>query len=141
MQPKTFAILSVIGSKARNDVIECLNAGYTHPSEIAEKLKVTRQAVDKTIRGLYDLGILDRSAVFPPEGRPKIIYTINRAGRNLIRALEDAGENFGKDLDERLKEELGALDAALAEGRMGEDVYLRKRREAEERRGEKPREC
>jgi DNA-binding MarR family transcriptional regulator len=134
VQQKTFAILSVIGSRSKNDVLECLNAGYTHPGEIAMRLKVTRQAVDKAIKDLYGLGMLDRSAVFPPEGRPKILYTINRAGRNLIRALEDAGENFGKDLDERAKEELGGLDAALAEGRMGEEVYVRKRRAIEERR-------
>ncbi|MFH0816191.1 MAG: hypothetical protein V1934_05190 [Methanobacteriota archaeon] len=138
MQKKAFAILSVMASKSRNDVLECLNAGYTHPSEIAKKLKLTRQAVDKALRALYDLGILDRSAVFPPEGRPKILYTINRAGRNLIRALEDASQNYIDDLDGRLREELAALDAALAEGRMGEEVYLRKRGEIEGRRGENP---
>jgi len=112
-------------------VLECLNAGYTHPSEIAKKLKVTRQAVDKALRALYDLGILDRSAVFPPEGRPKIIYTINRAGRNLIRALEDAGDGFRSDLDERMREELAALDSALAGKCVSEEIYLRRRAEIE----------
>ena len=137
MQKSAFEILSIVSSKSKNDVLECLNAGYTHPSDIAIKLKVTRQAVDKALRDLFAAGLLDRSAVFPPEGRPKILYTINKEGRNLIRALEEASCNFYKDLDERRKWEMKELDTMLAEGRIPEEVYLRKRKALEGACGEK----
>ena len=136
MQKSAFEILSLVSSKSKNDVLECLNVGYTHPADIAKKLKVTRQAVDKALRDLFEAGILDRSAVFPPEGRPKILYTINKEGRNLIRALEEASCNYYNELDERKKWEMKQLDTMLAEGRLPEEIYLRKKRQLEEARGD-----
>ena len=133
VQKSAFEILSTISSKSKNDVLECLNAGYTHPSDIATKLKVSRQAVDKALRDLFEAGVLDRSAVFPPEGRPKILYTINKEGRNLIRALEEASANFHRELCERRRWELNELDTLLAQGKIPEEVYLRKRSQLEGR--------
>ncbi|MBI5001256.1 MAG: winged helix-turn-helix transcriptional regulator [Euryarchaeota archaeon] len=127
MQNKAIEIVALVAAKSKSDVIECLMMGYTHPEDIARKLEVTRQAVDRTVRELFEAGVLDRSAIFPREGRPKIIYTISKEGRNLLRAIEEAGNHYQAELAGRKDAALRELDGRLAAGEMSEEIYIQKK--------------
>ena len=126
MDRKAFELLKALSSETRIRVIDELIKGREHPEEIARHLGIKRQSVDRHLLILHDMGIVERSAVFPPEGRPKIVYRLSGAGKSLIRDFEEVAKRHGQRLLEMYRSEKRVLDMALAESEISEEVYLEK---------------
>jgi len=74
MESRNIRILQALASSTRDQIVKCLREGIDHPDDIAKEIGIIRQGVDKHLLELHALGIVDREAVFPPDGRPKIVY-------------------------------------------------------------------
>ncbi len=135
MDRNAFELLKAFASETRMKVIDALSAGMEHPEEIARHLGIKRQSVDKHLLLLHNLGIVERSAVFPPEGRPRILYRLSRAGKDLINDFEEVAKRHGERLFSMYKSEKRVLDMALAEGELSEEIYLKKLGELRKRFG------
>jgi len=124
MEEKTLEILKALSSTTREAVIEELKKGREHPEDIARALKLKRQSVDKHLLLLNALGIVERDAVFPPEGRPRILYRLSDAGLALLDDTHKLAERHWKRMYLAYMAEKRVLDHSLIEEEIGEDIYL-----------------
>lgn len=131
--PDPLDLIRAAASEARTVVLRLLVQGFDHPSDIAKKLKVQRQSVDKHLAELFAWGLVDRSAVFPPSGRPRIVYQITGRGRDLLDLLERTAKAYLDSFASDYRVELEALEAKLAAGEIAEEMYFKRRREVEGR--------
>jgi len=116
MKEFTKEMIGIFSSETRCKILEMLGEGYDHPDELAEELGLTRQAIDKHLVELHDWGIVERNAVFPHEGRPKIVYELTKAGKKLMNTLDNLSERYKETMLERAEEEIEQLDMKLATG-------------------------
>ena len=126
-------IVRIAASSTRLQILKLLQQGFDHPEDVAKKLKVRRQAVDKQLVELFGWGLVDRAAVFPPTGRPRIVYQVTQRGKDLVDLLEKAAQDFRASFRGDFERELEALEAKLAAGEIAEEMYFKKRREIESR--------
>ncbi len=126
-------IIRICASSTRLQILKLLQQGFDHPEDLAKKLKVRRQAVDKQILELFGWGLVDRSAVFPPAGRPRIVYQVTQRGKDLVDLLEKAATEFRASFRGDFERELEDLDAKLAAGEIAQEMYFKKRGEIESR--------
>jgi len=110
-----------------------LNSGYDHPEDIAEDLDMTRQAVDKHLIELHDWGLVERNAIFPHDGRPKIIYELTRECKQLAQVFDRIGDKYRSSMINRAEKEMEQLDIKLAEGEIAEKIYDKKIQEIKKR--------
>ena len=125
MDETVFRLIKALSSDTRMKIISCIMDGMDHPDDIAKHLGLKRQSVDKHLLLLYELRLLDRSAIFPPGGRPRIVYSMSEAGKGLLSDVEEVGKRYGERLNTMYRSEKRVLDMALAEGEISEDVYLK----------------
>src|SRR2546425_11515883 len=76
-------LIRIVASATRLAILKLLQQGFDHPEDLAKKMKIRRQAVDKQLLELFDWGLVDRAAVFPPTGRPRIVYQMTRRGTGI----------------------------------------------------------
>ncbi|MFO8109042.1 MAG: ArsR family transcriptional regulator [Thermoplasmata archaeon] len=133
MKKFTEEMLSLFSSPTRCTIIELMSKGYDHPEDLAKKLEMTRQGVDKHLLELHDWGLVERNAIFPPDGRPKIIYELTKECRQLRNALDNIGDKYRETMISRAENELEHLDTKLAEGDLAEEIYEKKVREVKNR--------
>lgn len=133
MKEFTKEMINIFSSDTRCEVLEMLGEGYDHPDELAEELKLTRQAIDKHLILLHEWGMVERNAVFPLDGRPKIIYELTKSGRKLMNTLDNIAERYKKTIIERVENEIENLDMKLASGELSEKVYKKKVKEIKDR--------
>src|SRR3972149_412901 len=81
------ACLEVLASESRQRILALLAKGVDHPEDLAKKLKLRRQGVDKQLMELYGWGFVDRSAIFPAGGRPRIVYRLSERGKDLMTRM------------------------------------------------------
>ncbi len=129
MKDFTKEMIGAFSSETRCKILEMLGEGYDHPDELAEELGLTRQAVDKHLVELHDWGIVERNAVFPHEGRPKIVYELTKAGKKLMNTLDNLAEKYKETMLERAEGEIEQLDMKLATGELSEKIYRKKVKE------------
>lgn len=123
----------MFSSPTRCTIIDLLCKGYDHPEDLAKKLKMTRQGVDKHLLDLHDWGLVERNAIFPHDGRPKIIYEPTKECRQLVTTLDSVGEKYKETMINRAETEIEHLDAKLAEGELAEEIYEKKVNEIKRR--------
>ena len=128
-------ILGLLSSPTRMEICELLGKGVDHPDELAKRLKLRRQSIDKHLLALHDAGIVDRSAFFPSDGRPKISYSLTSPAKLLLARLEETLRVFALTKVGEYRDSLLALDDDLAAGRLDEQVYEQKRRALEKHYG------
>ena len=126
-------VVRVAASPTRLQILKLLQQGFDHPEDVAKKLKVRRQAVDKQLVELFGWGLVDRAAVFPPTGRPRIVYQVTQRGKDLVDLLEKSAQDFRASFRGDFERELEALEAKLAAGEIAEEMYFKKRKEIESR--------
>ncbi len=126
MKKFTEDMLSLFSSPTRCSIIELLGKGYDHPEDLAKKLKITRQGVDKHLLELHDWGLVERNAIFPPDGRPKIIYELTKQCKQLVSTLDKIGDRYKETMISRAETQLEHLDMKLAEGELAEEIYEKK---------------
>lgn len=133
MNEFTEDMLKLFSSSTRCRIIELLGEGWDHPEDLAKKLDMTRQAVDKHLLELHDWGLVERNAIFPPDGRPKIIYERTKQCKQLINTLEKVSKRYKETMISRAQMEMDQLDMKLAEGQISEEVYDKKIAEIKKR--------
>ncbi len=131
--PDPLELIRVAVSEARAQVLRLLVQGFDHPADIARKLRVQRQSVDKQLAELFTWGLVDRSAVFPPNGRPRIVYQITGRGRDLLELLDRTAKAFLDAFRSDYQLELEALEAKLAAGEIAEEMYFKQRKDIQGR--------
>jgi len=133
--PEALELVRIASSETRRQILRLLQQGFDHPEDLAKKLKIRRTSVDKQLVELFDWGLVDRAAVFPPTGRPRIVYQVTQRGRDLLDALERVVKEYSAAFRSDFGRELEALEAKLAAGEIAEEMYFKRRKELEARYG------
>ncbi len=104
-----------------------------HPEEIAEELEITRQAVDKHLKILYDLGMVKRKIKYGK--RIQVYYEISEAGEEFLMNFEEMVNNYILSMRKSEREEIMKLDNMLVNGEINEREYWKRRKAIEGRLG------
>src|SRR2546428_6304326 len=126
-------LIRIAASETRRQILRLLQQGFDHPEDLAKKLKIRRTSVDKQLAELFSWGLVDRAAVFPPAGRPRIVYQVTQRGRDLLDLLERVVKEYTAGFRTDFERELEALEAKLAAGENAEEKYFKRREEREVR--------
>jgi len=127
------ACLEVLASPSRQRILALLAKGVDHPEDLAKKLKLRRQGVDKQLMELYGWGFVDRSAVIPTSGRPRIVYRLSGRGQELISRTEALLREYREGMAGEYRQMCDALESKLAAGELEEEAYLKHRQSLETR--------
>ena len=127
MQSLEAEILGLVSSPTRMQILDLLRKGVDHPDELAKRLKLRRQSVDKHLLALYRMGIVDRSAVFDSDRRPRIVYSVSSPASLLIGRIVEALRLYAMTKANEYRESLLTLDDDLSAGRLDEQVYEQQR--------------
>ena len=127
------ACLEVLASESRQRILALLAKGVDHPEDLAKKLKLRRQGVDKQLMELYEWGFVDRSAMIPASGRPRIVYRISGRGEELTARLDSLLAEYRDGMQTEYQESVRALEDKLASGELDEEAYLKHRQALETR--------
>ena len=133
--PEALELVRIASSETRRQILRLLQRGFDHPEDLAKKLKIRRTSVYKQLVELFDWGLVDRAAVFPPTGRPRIVYQVTQRGRDLLDALERVVKEYSAAFRSDFGRELETLEAKLAAGEIAEEMYFKRRKELEARYG------
>ena len=131
--PEPLELVRIASSETRRQILRLLQRGFDHPEDLAKKLKIRRTSVDKQLLELFQWGLVDRAAVFPPNGRPRIVYQVTQRGRDLLDLLERVVKEYTATFRADYDRELEGLEAKLAGGEIAEEMYFKKRKELESR--------
>ncbi len=131
--PEPLELVRIASSETRRQILRLLQQGFDHPEDLAKKLKIRRTSVDKQLLELFAWGFVDRAAVFPPNGRPRIVYQVTQRGKDLLDLLERVVKEYRTSFRSDYDRELESLEAKLAAGEIAEEMYFRKRKELEAR--------
>ncbi len=131
--PEPLELVRIASSETRRQILRLLQQGFDHPEDLAKKLKIRRTSVDKQLLELFQWGLVDRAAVFPPNGRPRIVYQVTQRGRDLLDLLERVVKEYSATFRADYDRELETLEAKLAGGEIAEEMYFKKRKELEAR--------
>ncbi|HKZ98227.1 MAG TPA: winged helix-turn-helix transcriptional regulator [Thermoplasmata archaeon] len=126
-------LIRIASSETRRLILRLLQRGFDHPEDLAKKLKIRRTSVDKQLVELFQWGLVDRAAIFPPTGRPRIVYQVTQRGRDLLDLLERVVKEYSGAFRADFERELQALESQLAAGEIAEEMYFRRRKELEKR--------
>lgn len=126
-------LVRVASSETRRQILRLLQQGFDHPEDLAKKLKIRRTSVDKQLLELFEWGLVDRAAVFPPNGRPRIVYQVTQRGKDLLELLERVVKEYSASFRADYDRELETLEAKLAAGEIAEEMYFKRRKELEAR--------
>ncbi len=131
--PEPLELVRIASSETRRQILRLLQQGFDHPEDLAKKLKIRRTSVDKQLLELFQWGLVDRAAIFPPNGRPRIVYQVTQRGRDLLDLLERVVKEYRDLFRLDYDRELEALEGRLASGEIAEEMYFKKRKELEAR--------
>ncbi len=124
-------LLEAISSNT--DVISSLREGAKHPKEMAKEFGISRVAVDKRLKKLKKLGLVEpKPCVSKNSDRTIIKYELSGACLQLLDSIDDNVTDF---FNQKLRE----LDILLATGEINEVDYLehKKRLEDETKKAKK----
>lgn len=131
--PEPLELIRIAASETRRQILRLLQQGFDHPEDLAKKLKIRRTSVDKQLAELFAWGLVDRAAIFPPNGRPRIVYQVTQRGKDLLDLLERVVNEYTATFKADFERELEALEAKLAAGEIAEEMYFKRRKELEAR--------
>ncbi len=126
MKDFTEDLLKLFSSRTRCQILQLMSKGYDHPEDLSKKLDITRQGIDKHLLELHDWGLVERNAIFPPDGRPKIVYELTGESKQLLKTLDMVGDSYKESMLARADDQIDVLDTKLAQGELDEDLYYRK---------------
>lgn len=131
--PEPLELVWVASSETRRQILRLLQQGFDHPEDLAKKLKIRRTSVDKQLQELFAWGLVDRAAVFPPSGRPRIVFQATQRGKDLLDLLERVVKEYSATFRGDFDREMEALESKLATGEIAEEMYFKRRKELEAR--------
>jgi len=127
------ACLEVLASESRQKILALLAKGVDHPEDLATKLKLRRQGVDKQLMELYGWGFVDRSAMIPASGRPRIVYRLSARGQELLGKLDALVQEYREGMRDEYRQTMQGLEDRLAAGELDEEAYLTQKQSLETR--------
>ncbi len=128
MDDGVLACLQVLASESRQKILALLAKGVDHPEDLATKLKLRRQGVDKQLLELHEWGFVERSAMIPASGRPRIVYRLSGRGQEIMARMESLLLEYRQGMHTEYQQSATALEDKLASGEMDEDAYEKARR-------------
>lgn len=131
--PEPLELVRIASSETRRQILRLLQQGFDHPEDLSKKLNIRRTSVDKQLLELFAWGLVDRAAVFPPNGRPRIVYQVTQRGKDLLDLLERVVKEYAAAFRSDHDRELESLEAKLAAGEIAEEMYFKKRKELDAR--------
>lgn len=131
--PEPLELVRIAASETRRQILRLLQQGFDHPEDLAKKLNVRRTSVDKQLVELFSWGLVDRAAIFPPAGRPRIVYQVTQRGKDLLDMLERVVQEYTASFKSDFARELESLESKLAAGEIAEEMYFKRRKELEAR--------
>jgi len=124
MNRGSMKLLEAISSNA--DVINSLREGAKHPNEMAREFGITRVAVDKRLKKLKRLGLVEpKPCVSKNSDRTIIKYELSGACLQLLESIDNDVNNY---YNQKLRE----LDILLATDQIREDEYLEHKKKLQE---------
>lgn len=126
-------LLKVVASPSRQRILELLTKGVDHPEDLARRMELRRQSVDKQLLELYGWGFVDRSAVFPADGRPRIVYHVSERGEEFLTRASSLVLAYREGILADYKQALEFMEGKLAAGELDEGAYRKRRRALEAR--------
>ena len=133
MEIRQITILKALSSENRCMILKYISEGVGHPDDIASKINASRQAVDKQLGVLYETGLIEKKAITPPSGRPKVVFNITKSGKTLIHDIDNFLHKYITALDKELKHEIEDMDTLLLKGEINEEVYHKRNNELRKR--------
>lgn len=116
-------LLEAISSNA--DVMDSLREGLKHPNEMAKEFGISRVAIDKRLKKLKKLGLVDPvPSVSRNSDRTVIKYRLSSACLQLLDSIDN-------DVNEFYHCNLRELDILLATRKINEGEYLERKRKLE----------
>jgi predicted ArsR family transcriptional regulator len=115
-------LLEAISSNA--DLIHFLREGPKHPTEIAKEFNVTRMAIDKRLKKLKKHGLVETKPGVSKSDRPILKYELTEDCIKLLDSIDN-------DVNDYYQQKLRKLDLLLVTDKIGEDEYLKLRKELE----------
>ncbi|WP_393971853.1 hypothetical protein OXIME_000439 [Oxyplasma meridianum] len=103
------------------EIVKILHTRHT-PDEIASELGMTRQAVDKNIKGLVRYGIVTKTWITGSR-RPRVEFSLNKIRTKLYRNLEKLMQNYRKEGSADVIQILRDLDLALIREKISSERY------------------
>jgi DNA-binding HxlR family transcriptional regulator len=124
MNRGSMELLEAISSNA--DVINSLREGAKHPKEMAKEFGISRVAVDKRLKKLKNLGLVEpKPCVSKNSDRTIIKYELTNGCLQLLDSIDDNVNDF---YNQKLRE----LDILLATGEINEEDYLEYKKNLED---------
>lgn len=124
MKRGSLDVLEAISTNA--ELINSLRGGAKHPTELAKEFDITRVAIDKRLKKLKKLGLVDpKPCISKNSDRTIVKYELSDGCTNLLKSIDSDVENF-------YKQKLRDLDILLANGDINENDYLEKREKLED---------
>lgn len=123
------SVAGILTAQAKLNIIALLDTPKT-PDDIAEKLKITRQGVDKQIKELLAYGIVEKRW-FIGYNRPKVEFYLTELGSQLYRDIEELLKNFRMSGQNAVNERLRVLDLELLDGKIATEKYRKEKEEIE----------
>ena len=101
------------------------------PEEIAVKLGITRQAVDKHIKEMQSYGILEKIWVTSGK-RPRVEFKLSATGMYFYSSLAGFIDDYRKQGLEDYENQLKAIDLKLISGEFSQSRYYEMREELDD---------
>lgn len=113
--------VSVLTAPSKIAIVELLDTPKT-PEDIASRLNITRQGVDKQLKELQSYGIVEKRW-FIGYNRPKVEFYLTNLGAQLYRDLNDLLRKFRQAGKGIVTEKLRNLDSELMDGKITVKKY------------------
>ena len=91
---KSEKILKALADRSRLQILECIQEGISNLGEIAEKLKRHRSTVEKHLRVLLAVNIVEKTPSLTKSGQLTIRYKMRDNTSQLLAAIQDAIQKF-----------------------------------------------
>jgi predicted transcriptional regulator len=123
MNQGSMKFLEAISSNA--DIINSLRDGPKHPKEMAKEFGISRVAVDKRLKKLKKLGLIEpKPCVSKNSDRTIIKYELSNGCLQLLDSIDN-------DVSDFFNQKLRELDILLATGEINEEDYLEHKKKLE----------
>lgn len=91
---KTEKLLKALADKSRLQILECIRKGVSNPGEIAKRLKRHRSTIEKHLRVLLAVNIVEKVPSLTKGGQLSIRYKIRDNANELLVTIQRICQNF-----------------------------------------------
>ncbi|MHA1214663.1 MAG: ArsR/SmtB family transcription factor [Candidatus Hodarchaeales archaeon] len=119
-------VLKIISEPTRREIIRLITAAPMNPKEIAQKLGISRPAVEKHLKILRNNYFCEQGV--EPYPSPHYVYFVNDLASDLLNSITNACLNYFQALDGIINAELDQLERDFVLGRISKNEYHSKKK-------------